>query len=207
MNAQKISRAFPLRLIFLLFMLLTPNIVLGQSGQKSGSVDSDKRTVGKEPITDRNSFSKPGPGGKWTLGISFDIPQTNDDSVPVVISKMVNFMGHKKWRNAKVTGLTLNNRSTRSVKAVQLRWIITSGEDRKTILLQGLTPFFETRIPAQGQRDVEPPVIDFAEVTKPLQKNETLDGDFTLTVRVSEVHFEDGFIWKEEPPASAFIQR
>jgi hypothetical protein len=202
MNKQKISRAFLSTLTFLLFTSLTATFGLCQNEQ-SGRSDTGKANQDQEAITEKNSFSKQGPGGKWSLHTVFDFAQIDDSSVPVAIVKIIKFLGHKQWRNVKFTGLTLDNRSIRSVKAVQIRWIITSERDREAILLQGLTPLFEARIPAHEQRDVEPPIIDFAAVTKPLQKKGTLNGEFTIRLKVSEVHFEDGFVWKEEPQAKA----
>src|SRR5918911_1702134 len=130
-----------------------------------------------------------------------DTRQGDDETVPVVIVETKSFAGKGKWKNLKLIGVKLRNRSTKTVQAVKLRWFITTWEDEETIQAQGMMSYLDIQIPEQGVRDMDTPVINFAKEMKSLIKGGNLTGNFFFKVRVSEVRFADQSIWKEADSA------
>lgn len=157
------------------------------------------------PLTERNSFSDEKPLGAWSVSAVPDLDQTHDNVTPVVIDGLTTLIGKEKWGGfVKVIKVTVNNRSIKPVKAMQLRWIIVTEEDRaarkpdsEAMLLDGYTPSFEVNMPGRAQKGVECPVIDFIKKAKPLIKNGALNGNFVVKVRVDAILYEDGSGWKD----------
>lgn len=146
-------------------------------------------------------FSEAGPAGDWFFrGADFDINQTANASLPVVIGGLSMYMGKGNWlRHLMIESIVLRNRSGKPIEAFRLSWIIVTVEDHspgKDALLAGQTDLIEP-----GLTDLEgrtkPFDFEVVKAAKPLVKNGSLSGNFWIHFRLSEVHFQDGTVWKE----------
>jgi hypothetical protein len=65
------------------------------------------------------------------------------------------------------------------------------------VLLQGQTPLLGLRniLLPDNQMIVVFPVTSLAKIHRPLLKNGALNGNFSIEVMVSEIHYEDGSTW------------
>lgn len=168
-----------------------------KSNPEPSNKNSDAVKQDSEAYNERNSFSEEGPRGDWSAAILPETRQSEDMTVPVVVADTKSLLGKGRWKNLKLLGVRLRNRSSKSVQAVKLGWVVTPWEDEKTIIAQGSLPYLEIQIPARKARDVDTPVINFAKEVKSLIKEGNLAGNFFLKVRVSEVRFADDSFWKE----------
>jgi hypothetical protein len=168
-----------------------------ETSQESANNKSGAAKPKQEAFHERNSFSEEGPQGSWTVSALFDTRQAGDASVPVAPVGVKSFLGKGKWKNLKLIAVTLENRSPKLVRGVQLRWFITTKEDEDSILAQGTTAYLDAPLPEGESREVETPVINFAKEIKSRVKGGKLEGNFLLKVRVSNVRFADDSVWKE----------
>jgi hypothetical protein len=104
-----------------------------------------------------------------------------------------------------VIAVKLTNRSPVAVAGVRLGWLVVTEQDRLALKSDaeakkaaGTTPLFETLIAAHGIAKLDSTVVDFLAEAKPLLKKGRLDGDYVIKVRVVEVEFADGSIWREQ---------
>ncbi|HEX8421869.1 MAG TPA: hypothetical protein VF634_00565, partial [Pyrinomonadaceae bacterium] len=63
---------------------------------------------------------------------------------------------------------------------------------------EGVTTLFETEIAAHGIAKLDSTVVDFLAEAKPLLRKGRLNGDYVIKVRVVEVEFVDGSMWREQ---------
>lgn len=187
--------------LFALAAVFTLGIDADQRHLTSGNT-ADLRQ-GKESDLERRSFSDEIPQGKWSIAAVPDVQQAEDAVAPVVVSGVSSLMGKDKWAGMlKVVQVRLTNRTSKTVRAVRLGWIIITAADRKAnkpdreAKLKGdTTPLFEVDLPEGASKRIDSPIINFIKEAKPLLKNGALNGDFYLKVRVREVLFEDGTNW------------
>ena len=131
------------------------------------------------------------PEGKWTLTYAADLEQNQAASAPVVVTSVSGITG-KKERGGKLRCAELKNRSTRTVKAVQLRWVVMTREDRVRVLAQGKLPRVKVEIAAGSKLKVELREAQFADFVQPLVRDGVLTGDYHVSVGVARVEFTDG---------------
>jgi hypothetical protein len=203
--------------LFLLFLLLA---ALAASGLHQGKEQGAGNNLLAAATTEQwrlADFSKhlteEAPRGKWQIAAHGDSSQRVVADAPVQVEHVQSLLGGGKWANLIVRKVGIKNTARKSVRSVKLKWIISTEE--VPVVLDGYTSSFDVEIPTQGARDIElPPVINFLALSKPLVKDGKLDGDFLLSLRVSEVTFDDGSTWEDEgafklvkasyrPPASA----
>lgn len=148
-------------------------------------------------------FSETTPSGDWVAQADFDIFQSND-SMPVVLAGIRTYTGKGAWRKQlMIESVTLKNQSQKSIDAVKLGWIIlseqdrNSGRNREVALLEGYTKPLKLESSTGQFKKLKSVLIDFVKQAKPLVRNGTLNGKFYIRIRVSEVYFNDGSIWKE----------
>ena len=103
-----------------------------------------------------------------------------------------------------IQSVTVSNRSSKAVSKVKLGWIIISKEDRnarknqEAALVKGHTLLFDAEWDSQTSSKIKSVYLDFVKEAQSLLKSGALNGDFFIRIRVSEVHFEDGSLWREE---------
>lgn len=166
-------------------------------------VQPEQKKEDKKPILPPYGFSEITPPGKWSAVAVFDVNQTNDPEVPVVIVGLGAYAGKGDWaKQLMVDNVTLRNRSQNQMKSVKLGWIIMTsedrqaGKDRNAALREGFTDaLFAELLPDQLQK-LPNLRIDFVKEAKDLITSGKLTGMAFIQVSVAEVEFVDGSIWK-----------
>lgn len=157
-----------------------------------------KLLADKESREERLSFTENGPSGHWSGSIIPD-QSRNSSTSPVVVVGTSALMGDRQLRNMQLTHVTLRNYSSKTVLGVQLKWFITTKEDRfKLLPPPGYTGLFEAYIPPGDAKQVESLLVKFSQAVKYLIKDGALEGNFLLQVRVFEAEFEDGTSWNDD---------
>lgn len=113
------------------------------------------------------------------------------DSSPVMVTSTISDL------SGTVIGVMLKNNSESLVSAVKLGWSFSTGQAVANSLKQGETPLIApsgTLSPGK-YKELIFPIVNFAEVAAPFVRKGSLDGDYLIEVRVTEVQFEDGTIW------------
>jgi hypothetical protein len=204
--------------LFLIFLLLTAallalGLVQGKGLVAGNSFPAAAATERARLADFSKHLTEAAPRGKWQIAAHGDSSQRDVADAPVQVEHVQSLLGGGKWANLIVRKVGIKNTTRKSVRSVKLKWIISTEE--APVVLDGYTTSFAVEVPTQGARDIElPPVINFLALSKPLVKDGKLDGDFLLSLRVSEVTFDDGSTWEDEgafklvkasyhPPASA----
>jgi hypothetical protein len=174
---------------------------LGPQDVQSTSEQS-KRTT--KPILPPYEFSEITPPGKWSAVAVFDVNQANDPDVPVVIVGLGSYSGKGAWaKQLMVDNVTLRNRSPDQTKSVKLGWMIITeedskaGKDRAAALKEGVTVHLPVSIQPDRFGKLSDLRIDFVKETKELIKSGKLISRAFIQIRVAEVEFTNGSIWKD----------
>jgi hypothetical protein len=173
----------------------TTNKTFTPQGAPSNSLQ--KRTKADET----EEFTKEGPqgpSGLWGVAAMPDSTQISDSSLPVVLFSTFSMAGEGRWVNLIVSRVTIQNRSAKPVKNIQLGWVLREMDNEGSQLLQGSTTSFEVQLPAASTTLRKVPFINFSKIAKPLLKDGELQGKYLLVVSVEMVEFEDGGMWKQE---------
>ena len=171
-----------------------------QNGQTE-QVQTEKH---KKSILPPYGFSEATPPGDWAAIAEFDVSQTSDPDVPVVIVGLSSYSGKGQWaKQLMVDEVSLRNRSPNPVRFVRLGWIIISAEDRKAgkkrsaALREGFTEDLAATILPTRVVKLHDLQIDFVKKAKDLIRSGKLSGTAFIRLRVAEVEFIDGSIWTE----------
>ncbi|HWW76470.1 MAG TPA: hypothetical protein VNZ44_13820, partial [Pyrinomonadaceae bacterium] len=103
-----------------------------------------------------------------------------------------------KQRAVKLGCAELENRSSRTVKSVTLRWAVTALPDENSVaegapvLSKGTLPAVEVEIPPGVRQKVELHGGHFADFLRPLTVDGEVNGQYALTVGVARVEYTDG---------------
>jgi hypothetical protein len=188
------------RIVLALFLALILPLAAGLS--QSVKEVADKPCPQPEltrPAADYSRyFTEASPKGQWYVSASADPDQASGNDVPVLVMAVQSLLGRGDSANLIVHRVVLKNRTQRTIKAVKLEWVLTSGEDQPSVVLQGDTPAFAVMLPRLSYQKTDSPLIDFAKITKPLLKAGGINGNFLLKIRVGEARFADGSTWKGE---------
>jgi hypothetical protein len=152
-----------------------------------------------KPIKDPAYYAdiKEFPPGKYGFAFNFDKPQLDDPSAPVALTGLGSHSAPRP-RAVKLSCAEVENRTTRVVKLVRLRWRVSAlapGQnvfEKAEVLAQGLTSDFEVEVPAGGRRKFELRGIQLADCFWPLAAGGELNGNFNVIVGVARVEFTDG---------------
>jgi len=143
-----------------------------------------------------------GPPGLWGVAARPDLNQLNDANVPVILVSTRSMIGEGKWANLIVSRGGFQNRSAKTVKNIQLKWVLKSIYNNAEVL-QGSTPIFEIQLLAASTKVKRIPFVNFAKIARPLFKLGELNGEYLLELSVEAVRFEDGATWKQEQAIAA----
>lgn len=184
--------------VLLAFSLIVTGLAtLGVSQLEKQKGVTNQTREAEETIDMSQYLTEASPAGNWGVAASADITQKEDASMPVVSSGVQSVLISGKAVNLVVRKVQLTNRTQKPVKEVKLQWLLATGKDQQTVVLQGDTSFFNAFLPARGKQKVDSPEINFAKIVKPLLKDGAIDGQFMIKVRVSEVRFADNTAWKD----------
>ncbi len=138
------------------------------------------------------------PRGKWGLADQFEKGQFKNDSLPVAIRGLAS-VSSQKQRAAKFSCVELENRSTRVVKSVQLRWSLAARTaDRSVteggpVLAKGTMPVIEVEIQPGVRLKAEIRGAHYADFLKPLTNvHGEVNGEYVLYIGIARVEFTDG---------------
>jgi hypothetical protein len=135
------------------------------------------------------------PSSGWTVG--FRLYQAEGfDSMPVRV------IGVKSEGDKGLTGVELRNRSSKPVSTIRIGWYVSTEGGPGTILAQGETPLLSASLHADESAQFSIPPVSLAKILKPIMKGNTLRGDFSIQVAVTEIVYEDGPSWKFSQPAN-----
>jgi len=141
---------------------------------------------------ERNNQS---PRGGWTIGFH-SYRAEGFDSVPVRVHSVTS----KGYQG--LTSVGLRNRSDKPVTAVKIGWYLSTEDGRGAILARGESPLVS--LPAALQADertqLTVPPVSLAKILRPFVKGNTLRGDYSVQVVVTEIVYEDGSTWKFSQP-------
>jgi hypothetical protein len=146
--------------------------------------------------------------GRAMVAAMIDRTQLDDPSSPAVVNAVNTATGQGKYSGRiKLTEVKIGNRSSKLIRAIQLRWAITDRSEKAAVLLEGATPFFDVLIKPGAEPVVEIPPIYLNQVVKPVLKGGELNGDIYVVVGVQEVRFADGTSWQRVPSSSSLKGR
>lgn len=185
-------------LVLGLFVILTALAAVGlHQLKRQGPHNKLAALTDKQPSDYSGYLTEAAPRGSWKIAARGDLDQELVDDAPVVVDHVQSLLGNGKWMNLIVRAVGVRNKARQPLKEVRFKWVLSTEEAPS--VLQGYTPSFGVRTPSNGRQEVElPPIINFVKLSRPLIKNGSLDGDFLLSLRVSEVTFEDGSTWEDE---------
>ena len=181
------------RRIFRAFLLLFALCATGAAYGQAPEVCENKLPKDPAYYADMKEL----PPGKFGFSYTFDKTQFDDTSAPVVVRGLGGISGAKP-RAVKLSCVEIENRTTRVVRAVQLRWAVSAlapgqnATDKAEALAKGLLPFVEVEVGAGGRRKVEMRGVHFADFFQPLAAAGDINGHFNVTIGVARVEFTDG---------------
>lgn len=196
----------PFVLLTLFTFLLFAIMVKPNHGNLASAQWDQDFNLDKAPNAGNNyGFSEASPLGDWVVRADFDVFQSNDPDVPVVLAGIRTYTGKGAWRKQlMIEGVTLNNRTPKVIQAVKFGWIIMTEQDRnarknrEAALVEGYTKSFKLESSSERMRKLKSVLIDTIKQAKPLLRDGRLSGSFYIRVRVSEVYFSDGSAWRED---------
>jgi hypothetical protein len=184
-----------------------PNVQARQPNQASTLPQEAEvpQTKGKKPDPSKNyGFSEATPEGNWIAGVDFDVQQTSDPEVPVVVTGVRSYAGKGSFgKQVMVDSVVLRNRSLKLLKSVTLGWILITDADRQAgknlqgSLKEGHTKAIRAAIIPGKVSRIEDLKIDFVKEAKELIRSGVINDLTFLRLRVVSVEFMDGSRWKE----------
>ena len=137
------------------------------------------------------------PVGKWTLAFNLDSLPNNEKS-PVQITSSCQTVKN----GVSISKIRLSNISAKPVTKVKILWVITESQDKNKILLYQELPFIAVpnELKTSSCINLEESFFSFSNVYNDLisDNSNVLNGDFEVSLAVSEVVFEDLSVWKRD---------
>ena len=178
----------------------SPNNTSAQEVQSTPEQTKQRKKIVLPPY----GFSEITPLGTWTAVAEFDVSQSSDVDVPVIIVGLGSYAGKGAWaKQLMVDNVTLRNQSTNQIKAVKLGWIVLTAKDREArknrnaALREGFTQDIAVSARPGQMEKINNLHIDFVKETKDLITSGKINGMVFIRLRVSEVEFANGSRWKE----------
>jgi hypothetical protein len=135
-----------------------------------------------------------------------DANQTLNESVPVGVLRVTSFP--EAGKPYKAEQVILENRSSKNIEEVTLRWSLTTMEDRETVLQRGLMEPIKLkatkrRFLAKSRQTLKISLPALQEILQnvKLQNVKLLSGNFLITIGVKTVIFDDESTWQEDEPS------
>src|SRR4051812_3165057 len=136
--------------------------------------------------------------GKWLISAKFDEYQYLDASVPIIVVRVVSGPENEEEGKKKfvIKEAIVENRSTRNVESVVLRWVLTPMKDETPVLFRGemepqkLSNLFKT-LTAGHRQTLKLSVPGIAKLLNGLPNADSYANRFTVLIGVAKVTFED----------------
>lgn len=132
--------------------------------------------------------------GKWTFtaGPYFG---TGYNSRPAMVSSVMTHI-----QRGTITKVQVVNNSSLPISAVKFTWMVTDDPAHQRVLLSGTTQLIPItkQIRPGGYSSINFPVVSFLDLAPKLLRKETgkLEGNFRISVAVTEISFSDGSSWE-----------
>lgn len=142
------------------------------------------------------SLQEPLPQGNWSVVFHPYLGQDYLNAPVIVQSVSTKHLAAEKFE--------IQNVSNKPVKGVRIKWILYENQDRSRILRQGQTSLlnFRNELPSGQMGFIRLRVISLFDFYRDFLINGRLDRDFDVDLRVDEVKFADGSVWRWEDGAS-----
>lgn len=138
------------------------------------------------------------PRGKWGLANQFEKGQFKNDALPVLI-RGLGSVSSQKQRAVKFSCVELENRSSRVVKSVQLRWSLAvrtadrSVTEGAPVVAKGTMPVIEVEIQPGVKLKAEIRGAHYADFLNSLSNvHGEVNGDYVLYVGIARIEYTDG---------------
>jgi len=142
---------------------------------------------------------------KWDVSSMPDTVQFNDPSAPVAVYSVASGVKEASAdgpRELQVKEVIVQNKSSKDVSSLTLRWTVTPLNERTTVLLRGqhethvLRPLHKT-LAAGHRQTLKLSLPKIAKILKTVPNADSYSG-FAIIIGVSDVVFEDGSSWEEK---------
>lgn len=201
----------PVTLFFLLFIVVVFGFtaVTEQSAAKEEATsqqpkrmpDPTGQDVEKEFSDEDLKVKGEKPRGKWGFTTLPDTSQLKDPSLAVHVTGVQLLTGGGKYLGVtKIKRVRVENISSKILNSVQLRWTITSLDDRDKVLAEGTTPFANIWVEANISQVIEIQTLYPTQLLKHVAKNSEIHGEFALVIGLQEARFDDGTFWRRQGP-------
>jgi len=172
--------------------LMSLSVVLALALLMSGWLANERKSIAQQSAT--VGF----PGGDWRFSAH---PYMGEGfrTRPVVVTSVAS-----EATTLSVTGVRINNISSKGVLAVKLGWSIYDQRNRTKILNQGESSLItlDRVLRSDSDQRLSVPLVSFMEIHKRLMKKGRLEGDYRLDVAVTEILFDDHSTWQVGQPVS-----
>lgn len=144
-----------------------------------------------------NAENKQLPRTGWTVGFH-PYRAAGFNEVPVRVTSVTS------KGNKGLTNVEIRNRSEKTVTAVKIGWYVSTENGPGTILTKGESALIAipNNFNANESLEISLPPVSLAKILWPVVKGNTLRGDFSVQVVVTEVVWEDGAHWKFSQPSN-----
>lgn len=145
----------------------------------------------------RNNAANTLPRNGWTVGFH-PYHAAGFNEVPVRVTSV------RSEGNKGITNVELRNRWDKAATAVKIGWYVSTENGPGTILTKGESALIAipNNINANETVDVSLPPVSLAHILKPVVKGNTLRGDFSVQVVVTQIVWEDGSHWNFSQPTN-----
>ncbi|HEX8846525.1 MAG TPA: hypothetical protein VF791_17895 [Pyrinomonadaceae bacterium] len=168
-----------------------------KNSNKTNPPQSEKEKNKQAEMDEITKDGPLGPKGQWRVAAIPQKSHVHDPNIPVALISTRSLAGNGKWVNLVVSGATIKNKTSKTIKSLQLKWVLVRSDEVNNTLLQGTTKRFAVDVKGGKIELKKTPFINFGKIIKPLLKDGALNGDFLLIVSVSFVGFGDGSDWTE----------
>jgi hypothetical protein len=145
----------------------------------------------------RNNAENKLPRTGWTVGFH-PYRAAGFNEVPVRVTSV----GSEGTRG--LTNVALRNRTEKTVTAVKIGWYVSTENGPGTILTRGESALIAipNNFNPRENLELNVPPVSLTKILRPVVKGNTLRGDFSVQVVVTEVVYEDGSKWTFSQPAN-----
>ena len=135
------------------------------------------------------------PRNGWTVGFH-PYRAAGFNEVPVRVTSV------RSEGNKGITNVEIRNKSDKTVTAVKIGWYVSTEDGPGTILTKGESALIAipNNFNANETIELSVPPISLAQILKPVVKGNTLRGDFSVQVVVTQIAWEDGSTWNFSHP-------
>jgi len=134
------------------------------------------------------------PSGEWALSCTPDW-KPGHWSIPVDVFAVTT----SARKGLSITDVGIWNRSSKSLAKVKFWWYLYEMNSPDTVIEDGQTGLISVVLDAGAKQTISHFILSFGGVCRPLMNAGRLLGQYHIEVRVCEIHYQDGSVWKWLP--------